>query len=129
MTLLVGHESAEQTESSLCGQAFHSHPIVILVSTAAVSLMAGFLLGVLASRMCRRRSSVSVTSSKVSLVTSPSNRCPDSGSPSTTSMEQCSVGEQAVSVTNVTGKQGRKAESWPRFSYTGTLQKVKRIYL
>jgi len=122
----------KQGSSPSAPLVLRTHPIVVLASTAASSLIFGFILGVAVAKICRRRSSVSVTSSSVSLV-KPGEQMADSDTSSASGENnniESGKEEQASSPVKQTSK---KTESWPRFSYTGslggTLQRVKRIYL
>merc|ERR1719507_700648 len=72
----------KQGSSPSAPLVLRTHPIVVLASTAAASLLFGFILGVVVAKICRRRSSVSVTSSSVSLV-KPGDQLADSESSST----------------------------------------------
>merc|ERR1711936_1323344 len=103
----------KQGSSPSAPLVLRTHPIVVLASTAASSLIFGFILGVAVAKLCRRRSSVSVTSSSVSLV-KPGEQMADSDTSSTTSGENNNIEsgkeEQASSPVKQTSK---KTESWP----------------
>merc|ERR1711899_587100 len=129
-------QEANGTKSELAASAplvLRTHPIVVLTSTAAASLFLGFILGVVVARLCRRSSSVSVTSSSVSLV-KPGDQIAESDTSSTNgennNLESL---DKEISTSNPpppAKPTPKKTESWPRFSYTGslggTLQRVKR---
>jgi len=110
--------------------------VTIAVVTGLASLVLGFLSGFFISRLCSHKSSASVTSSNVSLV----KPCPldkpvnvDSGYTTPTNCDNNNSnkninilmnGNQSKPSNSVTSKLERT-----KISCTGTLQKVKRVYL
>merc|ERR1719461_2701633 len=114
--------------------------ITIAVVTGVSSMVLGFLLGFFISRICSHKSSASVTSSNVSLVkpcpldkpvnvdsgyTTPTN-CDNNNSSKNINILMNSSQSKAPgsSSTSVSSKLERT-----KLSCTGTLQKVKRVYL
>jgi len=111
--------------------------ITIAVVTGVSSMVLGFLLGFFISRVCSHKSSASVTSSNVSLV----KPCPldkpvnvDSGYTTPTNCDNNNSKNINILMNN-TSNQSKPSSSVSsklertKLSCTGTLQKVKRVYL
>jgi len=113
-----------------------SMAITIALVTGLASLVLGFLSGFFVSRLCSHKSSASVTSSNVSLV----KPCPldkpvnvDSGYTTPTNCDNNNSSKNINILMN--GNQSKQSVSGSsklertKLSCTGTLQKVKRVYL
>jgi len=105
--------------------------VIIAVATGLASLVLGFLSGFFVSRLCNHKSSASVTSSKVSLV----KPCPidkplnvDSGYTTPTNPDNNNTNKNLNILMNIQSKASGKTER-TKLTCTGTLQKVKRVYL
>jgi len=129
----VTSTKSEETESSLS----LTKAVTIAVVTGLASLVLGFLSGFFISRLCSHKSSASVTSSNVSLVkpcpldkpvnvdsgyTTPTN-CDNNNSKNINILMNNS-NNQSKPTSTVSSKLERT-----KLSCTGTLQKVKRVYL
>lgn len=110
--------------------------VTIAVVTGLACLVLGFLSGFFISRLCSHKSSASVTSSNVSLV----KPCPldkpvnvDSGYTTPTNCDNNNSNKNINIIMN--GNQSKPSNSVSsklertKMSCTGTLQKVKRVYL
>jgi len=105
--------------------------VIIAVATGLASLVLGFLFGFFVSRLCNHKSSASVTSSNVSLV----KPCPidkplnvDSGYTTPTNSDNNNTNKNINILMNIQSKASGKTER-TKLTCTGTLQKVKRVYL
>jgi len=105
--------------------------VIIAVATGLASLVLGFLCGFFVSRLCNHKSSASVTSSNVSLV----KPCPidkplnvDSGYTTPTNSDNNNTNKNINILMNIQSKATGKTER-TKLTCTGTLQKVKRVYL
>merc|ERR1719356_2199068 len=109
--------------------------ITISLLTGLASAVLGFLSGWLLSRLCSHKSSASVTSSNVSLV----KPCPldkpvnvDSGYTTPTNCDNNNSSKNVNILMNSNQSKPTSANSKlerTKLSCTGTLQKVKRVYL
>jgi len=105
--------------------------VIIAVATGLASLVLGFLCGFFVSRLCNHKSSASVTSSNISLV----KPCPidkplnvDSGYTTPTNPDNNNTNKSMNILMNIQSKAAGKTER-TKLTCTGTLQKVKRVYL
>jgi len=104
--------------------------ILIILATSLASLIVGFLCGFFMNRVCSIKSSASVTSSNVSLMKpSPLDRPTnaDSGYTTPTNTDNNNTNKNFNMIMNLPMKKPKPERA--KMTCTGTLQKVKRVYL